>query len=151
MIPRRNAMLKTLSLAGYLGMMAGLLGLLWLHSLFSRSSVVIAAQAAALLLFIWARITFGRRSFHLAANPTEGGLVTVGPYRYIRHPIYTALCLFTGAGAAAHLSWKTALAFGPILTCAVLRIFCEETLVTLRYPEYHQYAARSWRMLPGIF
>ncbi|HEX3532538.1 MAG TPA: hypothetical protein VH988_36230 [Thermoanaerobaculia bacterium] len=38
--------------------------------------VTTAVQAAALLLMIWARITFGRRSFHAAANPTEGGLVT---------------------------------------------------------------------------
>src|SRR6266516_2249539 len=83
-------------------------------ALFSTSAIVIALQIAAVLLFLWARITFGRRSFHLAANPTEGGLVTTGPYRHIRHPIYTALCLFTGAGAAAHLSWKSALAFGAV-------------------------------------
>jgi protein-S-isoprenylcysteine O-methyltransferase Ste14 len=43
-----------------------------------------------------ARVTFGRRSFHAAANPTAGGLVTTGPYRLIRHPIYTAACLFVG-------------------------------------------------------
>ena len=144
-------MLKLLSLAGYLGMMSGLLWLVLLQSLFSRSPIVIALQISALLLFLWARITFGRRSFHLAANPTEGGLVDTGPYRYIRHPIYTALCLFTGAGSAAHLSWKTGLAFGLILGFALLRIFCEETLVTLRYPEYRDYAARSWRMVPGVF
>jgi protein-S-isoprenylcysteine O-methyltransferase Ste14 len=65
-----------------------------MRKVFSGSPYVIAAQSAALLLFLWARVTFGRRSFHLMANPTEGGLVTTGPYRYIRHPIYTAMCLF---------------------------------------------------------
>jgi protein-S-isoprenylcysteine O-methyltransferase Ste14 len=58
---------------------------------------------------IWARVAFGRRSFHLAANPTEGGLVTTGPYRLIRHPIYTGVCLVAGAEVLAHLSWKAAL------------------------------------------
>jgi protein-S-isoprenylcysteine O-methyltransferase Ste14 len=144
-------MLRFLSVAGYLGMMAGLLGLIWLHSLFSRSMLIIAIQSFALVLFLWARITFGRRSYHVAANPTEGGLVERGPYRYIRHPIYTALCLFTGAGAAAHLSWKTGLAFGVILVFALIRIFCEESLVTERYPDYREYSRRTWRMLPGIF
>ena len=143
--------LKALSLVGYLGMMSGLLVLMWLHSVFSRSPIVIALQVAALLLFFWARITFGRRSFRLAANPTEGGLVDTGPYRYIRHPIYTALSLFTGAGAAAHLSWKTEFAFGIILGFALLRIFCEESLVTKHYPEYREYAGRTWRMVPGLF
>ena len=144
-------MLKILSLAGYLGMMAGLVALLLLHALFSTSAIVIALQIAAVLLFLWARITFGRRSFHLAANPTEGGLVTTGPYRHIRHPIYAALCLFTGTGAAAHLSWKSALAFGAVFGFALARIFCEETLVSLKYPEYKEYAASTWRMIPGVF
>ena len=143
--------LRILSLVAYLGMMGGLLALILLRSLFSPLPVVIALQIAGLLLFFWARMTFGRRSFHLAANPTEGGLVDTGPYRYIRHPIYTALCLFTGAGAAAHLSWKTEFAFGLILGFALLRIFCEESLVTKRYPEYTEYAGRTWRMVPGVF
>ena len=143
--------MKVLSLAGYLGMMGALVGLLYLRSLFSPSWIVIAAQIAALLLFIWARITFGRRSFHVAANPTAGGLVMTGPYRYIRHPIYAALCWFTGAAVAAHLSWKTGLCFAVMLGCALLRIFCEERLVSVRYPEYRDYAARTWRMVPYVY
>ena len=146
-----DRVLRALSLVGYLGMMSGLVALVWLRSLFSSLPIVIALQISALWLFFWARITFGRRSFHLAANPTEGGLVDNGPYRHIRHPIYTALCLFTGAGAAAHLSWKTEFAFGLILGFALLRIFCEESLVTKRYPEYTEYVGRTWRMIPGIF
>ena len=138
-------------MTAYLAMLACLIALLFMRSLFSRSWFVIALQAAALLLFFWARITFGRRSFHLPANPTEGGLVTSGPYRYIRHPIYTAMALFVGAGAAAHLSWKTALAFGFVLGGALVRIYCEETLVSLRYPEYKEYASTTARMVPHIF
>jgi protein-S-isoprenylcysteine O-methyltransferase Ste14 len=144
-------MLKALSLAGYLGMMLGLMILIFARGLFSTSPAVIALQVLAVLLFLWARLTFGKRSYHLGANPTEGGLVTTGPYRYIRHPIYSALCIFTGAGAAAHLSWITGLAFSLVLGFALVRIGCEETLVTLRYPEYRDYAAKSWRMVPGIF
>jgi hypothetical protein len=69
-------MLKSLSLIGYIGMVGALVGLLAMWKLFSTSPLVIAIQVAAFLLFLWARVTFGRRSFHLVANPTEGGLVT---------------------------------------------------------------------------
>src|SRR2546422_11776308 len=88
-------------------MIGGLLGLLAMHAVFSPSAWVIAIQVVALLLGVWARVTFGRRSYHVAANPTEGCLVTWGPYRYIRHPIYTAICVATLAGVGAHWSWKT--------------------------------------------
>jgi protein-S-isoprenylcysteine O-methyltransferase Ste14 len=144
-------MLKTLSLIGYIGMMGGLLGLLVMRNLFSSSTLVICLQVVASLLFLWARVTFGRRSYHVVADPTQGGLVTGGPYRYIRHPIYAAICLFTWAGVAAHWSWSSALWGALILGSAVMRIYCEEPLVAARYPDYIQYKARTWRMIPYIY
>ena len=144
-------MLKPLSIIGYLGMVGGLLGLLAMRGLFSTSPLAICVQAAAFLLFLWARVTFGRRSFHLMANPTEGGLVTSGPYRYIRHPIYSAMCLFTSAGAVAHGSASSVLCGVVIWGCAVMRILCEEPLVAARYPEYAQYKATTWRMIPFVY
>ena len=144
-------MLKTLSFIGYIGMVGGLLGLLATRNLFSSSTLVICLQVAALLLFFWARVTFGRRSFHVVADPTEGGLVTGGPYRYIRHPIYAAMWLFTWAGVAAHWSWNSALCGGLMLGSAVMRIYCEEPLVAARYPEYAQYKVRTWRMIFYVY
>src|SRR5258706_10435099 len=130
-------MLKALSLIGCVGMLGGLLGLLLTRSLFSSSPIVIALQVLALLLFLWARITFGRRSFHVVADPTAGGLVTDGPYRYIRHPIYAAFCLFISAGEAAHF-WSRSAGFcgGVTLGCAVIGIFCLESPVTARSSPY---------------
>src|SRR6185295_4372965 len=48
--------LKALSLAGYLGMMGGLLILIFVRGIFSPSPIIIVLQIAAVLLFLWARI-----------------------------------------------------------------------------------------------
>jgi len=144
-------MLKAVSLVGYALMLASLAGLIWMKRLFSPNPVAIAVQVLSLAFFLWARITFGRRSFHLAANPTAGGLVTTGPYQLVRHPIYTAMCVFVWAGVLAHWSWPAA-SFGVlIVAAALLRIFCEERLVLARYPEYLEYAKNTARMIPGFF
>jgi protein-S-isoprenylcysteine O-methyltransferase Ste14 len=145
-------MLKTLSVLGYLTMIAGLAGLMATKHLLFTSPVVIALQGMALFLMIWARITFGRRSFHFAANPTEGGLVTDGPYRFIRHPIYAAVLIFCWAGfAAGSISWGAILCRALILAGCLMRIACEEKLVTARYPEYAAYAAKTWRVMPCVY
>lgn len=144
-------MLKTLSIIGYFGMIGSLLVLLAMRNLFSSSALVISFQVVAFLLFLWARVTFGRRSYHVVANPTEGGLVTGGPYRFIRHPIYAAMCLFTLAGVEGHWSWTSGLCGAVVLVSAVMRIFCEEILVTARYPDYAQYKARTWHMIPYVY
>jgi protein-S-isoprenylcysteine O-methyltransferase Ste14 len=111
---------------------------------------LLTPQVTAVALMVWARITFGRRSFHAGANPTKGGLVTTGPYRFIRHPIYTAVCLFTTVGAAAHFSWGTILLGGLVWGGAILRMFCEEQFLAAQYPDYAQYAARTARMIPFV-
>jgi protein-S-isoprenylcysteine O-methyltransferase Ste14 len=143
--------MKLLSLLGYLSMVGGLLLLIAMHSLLSPSPVVIVVQACGTALALWARVTFGRRSFHLAANPTEGGLVTTGPYRFIRHPIYTGIVLIVTASLASHLSWSASLAASLVFGGTLLRIYCEETLVVQRYPEYREYQTKTWRMIPFLF
>jgi protein-S-isoprenylcysteine O-methyltransferase Ste14 len=144
-------MLKALSILAYFGMIGGLLALLLTKNVFSPSVFVIAPQVAAVCLMIWARITFGRRSFHVAANPTEGGLVTTGPYRFIRHPIYTAIFAFTVPGTIAHLGWPSAVLELVIIACGLARLFFEEKLVLARYPAYELYAATTPRMIPFVF
>jgi protein-S-isoprenylcysteine O-methyltransferase Ste14 len=142
---------KRLSILGFVAMVAGLVGLIRMHALLSWSPLVIAPQAAAVLLFLWARVVFGRRSFHAAATPTAGGLVTSGPYRFIRHPIYTSACLFVASSVGGHLSWATAICGGVLLGGALLRIHCEEILLKTTYPEYEQYATSTSRMIPYVY
>jgi protein-S-isoprenylcysteine O-methyltransferase Ste14 len=143
--------MKILSIVGLILMVGGLVGLFHARALLSPSPVVIVVQAAAVALMIWARLTFGLRSFHAAANTTEGGLITHGPYRFVRNPIYTSVVLFAFAGAAAHLS---ALSVGwalATLAGALLRVFLEERSLQATFPEYPQYAERTPRMIPWIF
>jgi protein-S-isoprenylcysteine O-methyltransferase Ste14 len=143
--------MKLLSLFGYLAMVLGLLALIVMRRLLSHSWVVIILQTLGTALMIWARVTFGRRSFHLAANPTEGGLVTTGPYRFIRHPIYTGVCLLVVGSLGAYPELRTALAVCSVFVGVLVRILSEEALVIQRYPEYLQYSARTWRMIPYVF
>ena len=109
----------------------------------------------AALLMLWARITFGRRSFHAAANPTAGGLVTWGPYRYWRHPIYAAILLFTWAGVLSHGLDPIALALALLATLmTAVRIASEEHYLRAEFPGengYDAYARRTKRLVPFVF
>ncbi len=143
--------MKNFSTLGFLLMPAGLLGLFYTRSLFSPSPVVISVQVTAALLMVWARLTFGWRSFHATANTTAGGLVTSGPYRYIRNPIYTSVVLFSFAGAGSHVSWSSVVFALVVLAGALARVIAEERFLRIRYPEYAEYAARTKRMVPHVF
>lgn len=143
--------MRTISILGFLLMVAAIVGLLLGHALFSTSPLTITVQALAVGLMLWARVTFGRRSFHAAANPTQGGLVTTGPYRFVRHPIYTAVCLFCWAGILANPTVLSVGAGAILLVGSILRMLAEERLLVERYPEYRRYAATTKRMVPYVF
>jgi protein-S-isoprenylcysteine O-methyltransferase Ste14 len=143
--------LKLASIVVFVVLTLAVAGLVMRQSLFARGTVGIAVQVLAVLLLLWARLTFGRRSFHLAANPTPGSLVTTGPYRFLRHPIYSAFLYLLWAGVLSHLSAVNCL-LALIATAAIaVRIVAEERLLVKRYPEYVSYAARTKRIVPFVF
>ncbi|MDQ6654227.1 MAG: hypothetical protein M3Y80_00240, partial [Verrucomicrobiota bacterium] len=100
--------MKKVSLLGFALLIVGVFLLAENGSVFAKSPLLVAVQIAAAALMIWARLTFGMRSFHAAADPTAGGLVTSGPYRFVRHPIYASICLFCTASLLSHRNATTA-------------------------------------------
>jgi protein-S-isoprenylcysteine O-methyltransferase Ste14 len=143
--------LRTLSVLAFVAMVAGLAGQYYAGALFGIHPINIAVQAAAFLLMIAARVTFGGRSFHPAANPTAGALVTTGPYAYFRHPIYAAIIYFIWAGALDHFSWRV-LAWAELITAgAFTRMHIEEYLLVRKYPEYREYKKRVKKLIPFVY
>jgi len=139
------------SLVGLAMMAGGMVALVLRGQLLSSSVPAIVLQASAIALLAWARVTFGSRSFHATASPTEGGLVTAGPYRWVRHPIYTAVALFGWGCWVGHPSWFS-LGMACVVTAGgAARMLAEEALLKVRYPEYEEYARRTKRMVPHVF
>lgn len=144
-------MLRTLSILAFAAMVVGLAGQYNSGALFGIHPINIAVQVAAFLLMIAARLTFGRRSFHPAANPTDGDLVTTGPYAYFRHPIYAAIVYFIWAGALDHFSWRV-LAWAELITAgAFTRMHIEEYLLVRKYPGYREYKRRVKKFIPYLY
>ena len=146
---------RTASIAATLFLMGAIVWLYLRHELLGANAVAIALQIAAALLMLWARVTFGRRSFHAAANPTAGGLVTWGPYRYWRHPIYSAVLLFLWSGVLSHGLDPLTITLAVVGTLAtIVRVLSEERLLRAEFSGsdgYDAYARRTKRFVPFVF
>jgi protein-S-isoprenylcysteine O-methyltransferase Ste14 len=94
------------------------------------------------------------KQWALQARIVEGHeLITDGPYRLIRHPIYTGMFGMLVATGLAMSTWST-LAAGILLYGAgtMLRVKVEEELLKQTFGEdFNQYAARTPPLLPGLF
>lgn len=143
--------LKWPSVAAFGLMVAGLFWLIVRGEVLGRSGVTLAVQAMAVLLMVAARLTFGMRSFHAAATTTAGGLVTRGPYRWLRHPIYASILYFVWAAAIDHRSLESLGAAVLVTLGAAIRMYAEERFLRGAYPEYAAYSARTARVVPFVF
>ena len=139
--------LKFASILGFIVPVLVFIILILRGTILAVGVLAIVVQVIAALLMIWSRVTFGRRSFHATADPTEGGLITSGPYHYLRHPIYAALIYFLWAGLLSHFSLLNVL-LGLLATIFLfIRIFAEERFVTEKYPSYSEYVLQTKRII----
>ncbi len=113
----------------------------------------------ALAIFSWASIALGFK----CSNLTNRGIVTHGPYAYVRHPAYAAKNLAWWLGALPTVgmmfatgSWKaiaySLLALFGWTAIYALRAITEERHLLLSANGYAQYARQvRWRFVPGIW
>jgi protein-S-isoprenylcysteine O-methyltransferase Ste14 len=111
----------------------------------------LAVFLLGLALAIWARVYLGRNWGTPMSQKVNPELVTTGPYRYIRHPIYSGIILGTiGTTMAISLYWLVAVVLlgGYFIYSATVEERNMERLFPETYPAYK----RSTKMLiPLIF
>lgn len=114
------------------------------------AAVGAAVCVAGLAFAIWARVALGRNWGMPMTLHEDPELVTSGPYRYVRHPIYTGLtAMLIGTSLAYPLA---ALPCAFVIAYSVFSAFQEERDMEKRFPEaYPEYKKRSKMLVPFLF
>jgi protein-S-isoprenylcysteine O-methyltransferase Ste14 len=144
-------MMRLISKFGLLIIIIVILFLLVTRNFFSSSPLVITGQLLAVVLGIWARLSFHKDQFSIHAEPVEGSLLTTGPYRFIRHPMYASALLLIWSAILGHLSYLTA--FAGLIASGVMavRIKTEEEILLKHNPGYSEYSQKTKRIIPFVF
>ena len=104
------------------------------------------------VLLQWAQVTLGRSWSDTPRMMQEQSLVTSGPYRYIRHPIYTAFLLILGSTLFISANWLIGGCLIGMTSLEIIsRIQYEEALMSEYFGEqYRLYMKKTGRLLPRL-
>ena len=78
-------------------------------------------------------------------------LVTSGPYRLVRHPLYLAEEIATVGIFFQFFSWPAAIILLVHFGFQIRRMLNEERILGATFPEYTAYAQRTPRLIPGVW
>jgi protein-S-isoprenylcysteine O-methyltransferase Ste14 len=104
------------------------------------------------VLAIWAFLAMGLGNIRAFPEiPEHGRLVVHGPYRWVRHPMYTSLLLLTLAWMVDQpFPFRMVLWVGLVVTLWI-KLGYEEQLLLSRFPSYEAYRMRTKRLIPFLF
>ena len=106
----------------------------------------LAIFASGLALAVWARLYLGRNWGTPMSQKVDPDLVTSGPYRRVRHPIYSGIMLAV-VGTAVAVSWSWLIAAALAGTYFVYSAVVEERDMMRRFPDAYPHYKRTTRML----
>lgn len=124
--------------------------LLWTTPIIFSLTASVLLLAGFVLIF-WAVLAMRKSKLRILPQPAMTAvLITSGPYRFIRHPMYTAL--ITGALGLIIMCpsiWR-------ILTLVILtitlfvKLTLEEKMLAEKFPQYRAYQKKTYRLIPLI-
>ena len=112
----------------------------------------VAAAADVLLLAglswsVWSLRQLGR-SFSVIAQARA--VVSTGPYRLVRHPLYLGEMVSAAGLALTVVGWPALATWCMLVSLQVYRSVQEERVLSAHLPDYADYRARTHRLIPGV-
>ena len=110
-----------------------------------------ALVVAGLGLTVAARVHLGGNWSGTVTLKQDHSLTRSGPYRFVRHPIYTGILLAVAGGIVASCEWRGLLALALFTGSFLRKISIEERFLTEQFgPAYVRYREEVPALIPGV-
>ncbi len=103
------------------------------------------------LFAILARFWLGKNWSGIVTLKEDHQLVTDGPYRFSRHPIYTGILLGLTGAAMIQCEYRSLIGIMLFVIAAHIKISTEEQFMRSAFYEYNEYSRRVKKLLPFIY
>ena len=118
----------------------------------SNNIAGLLVESAGIFLAVHAIYIVKIRNVNVTPTVKQGSvLVTSGPYRIIRHPMYIAQLIAVLPLVVDYFSWYRLAAILILLIILLVKIGYEEKQLIAHFPDYTEYKKTTSRMIPYIY
>lgn len=118
----------------------------------SNNPAGLLVESAGIFLAILAIYVVKIRNVNVTPTVKQNSeLITSGPYRIIRHPMYIAQLIAVLPLVMDYFSWDRLAAFFVLLIILLVKIKYEEKQLVAHFPEYLDYKRNTSRLIPYIY
>jgi len=119
---------------------------------YPQNNFVFVLETLSVVLGIWAILAMKLHTLTVLPSVKAGGqLCTSGPYRLIRHPMYTAVLLLLFALLLNNYSTTRLIVFLIVLVDLIVKMNVEEKILKAHYEGYKDYMKGTKRIIPFVY
>ena len=109
-------------------------------------------QALGFIIAVWGMVTMKLGNFNVQPEVKSSTLITKGPYKLIRNPMYTGVILIFLPMIINNFNYLNLVVYSILALTLLLKIFSEEQFLEKRFGDnYTQYKIGTYRLFPYLF
>jgi protein-S-isoprenylcysteine O-methyltransferase Ste14 len=129
-----------------------LIAVIVIYGWFPRLPLSLSLFIAGMMLGLTSIAYMQLDNLRILPEPKENiRFITRGPYRILRHPMYTSVLLATLSFVIESRMFFPFIFWLLLLCVLLIKIRIEEKLLSQHLPEYVEYKKRTWKLIPFLF
>jgi protein-S-isoprenylcysteine O-methyltransferase Ste14 len=118
----------------------------------AKGIIPLTVEILGVILAIWAIIEMRKSKLNIAPLPRSGAtVVSSGPYKLIRHPMYLSIILALTPLIVTHFDVTRLIVLLLLYINLIVKMFFEESIIKKHLNGYNEYSKSTKRLFPYIF
>ncbi len=131
---------------------AGLLVIILTGTFFARNTLLLIIEILGIILAVWALVSMKFSNLNIYPDIKKNSkLVKAGPYKLIRHPMYTSIIVAVLPLIIDQFSILRLIAYLVICIDLIIKLNYEETMLKLHFKDYNTYCKNTYRIIPYVY
>lgn len=119
---------------------------------FPRNPFIFLTYLIALIIGFWAIFSMNNQTINVLPDVRDNATLTKsGPYKLIRHPMYTSVLTMLLGLWLNDFSILRLLIYGCMVIVLLFKISVEERILFAKYPDYKEYSTTTKKLIPFLY